>query len=515
VIPENDIMRMRILNSGMPLVHRLTALALAALLLAGIASCFSPKKITAPATVVPVASVVVTPSAATLSVGGSASLIATPEDDSGNELKGRGVEWSSDNTSVATVTASGVVSGVAPGTAFITATSGGTSGGSSITVSSVPVASITVSPTSFTVAAGATRQLSATARDAGGNALGGRVVTWSSDNTAAATVNSSGVVRGVAAGTANVTATCEGKSASSSVTVTAPVFGGGSFSNCPIFPADNIWNRDISSLPVHPMSSTWVSTLNSNQNLWVGFYPNTYGMKYVVTNGSTPKVPISITGQSASDSDVPGPYPFSANTPLEVGNPDAHAFMIDTTTCTLYEMYLADWNSGNPQAHAAVIWNLNSNALRADDHSSADEAGLALFPGLARWDEVQAGAIRHALRFEATEGHINGTQGAHLWPARHDSSTPNSNAPPMGARFRLKASYDISGFSPHTQVVLQALKHYGMFLSDVGLDWELVGTADPNWDTNMIQELFNVPASAFEAVDESSLMIDPNSGQSR
>ena len=507
-------MRTSSLRPGVPILDRLSALALAALLVAGIASC-SPKKITAPVTVVPVANVVVAPSTVTLGVGGSAALVATPEDNGGNQLKDRGVEWSSDNTSVATVSSSGVVTGLAAGTAYITATSEGAGGGSSITVSSVSVASVTLSPATFTVAAGATRQLSATPRDASGNALSGRLVSWSSDHTTVATVNSSGVVRGVAPGSANITATCESKSASSSGTVSAPAFGGGSFSNCPIFPADNIWNRDISSLPVHAMSATWVATLTGNSHLWPSFDPNAYGMKYAVTNSSTPKVPISITGQSPSDSDVPGPYPFSASTPIEVGTPDAHAFMIDTSTCKLYEMYLADWNNGNPQAHAAVIWSLNSNALRADDHSSADEAGLALFPGLARWDEVQAGAIRHALRFEATEGHINGTQGAHLWPARHDSQTPNSNAPPMGARFRLKASYDISKFSPHTQVVLTALKHYGMLLSDVGLDWELVGMADPNWDTQTIQELFTVPSSAFEAVDESGLMIDPNSGQSR
>ena len=293
----------------------------------------------------------------------------------------------------------------------------------------------------------------------------------------------------------------------------------GGLLKCPIFPPDNIWNTDISTLPVHAKSATWVATISgpptNDNHLWVGFYPNTFGMKYALTNPLTPKLPITIVGQDPGDSDVPGPYPFTATTPLEVGNPDAHAFMIDTVTCTLYEMYLAQWNNGSPQAHAAVIWDLSSNALRPDGHSSADEAGLALFCGLARWDEVQAGAIRHALRFEATEAHIDGTTGAHLWPARHDTQTPNTSAPPMGTRFRLKASYDISGFSPHTQVVLRALQHYGMFLSDVGLDWELVGTADPAWDTNMIQELFTVPANQFEAVDESSLMVDPNSAQAR
>jgi uncharacterized protein YjdB len=467
-------------------------------------------------TLVPVASVSVTPASAGINVGATQQLSATAKDASGNTLTGRTITWASDNTAAATVSSSGLVRGIAAGTAHVTATCESQSGSSTITVTLVPVASVSVTPASFSLQTGATQQLTATPKDASGNALTGRTITWASDNTAAATVSSSGLVRGIAAGTAHVTATCESQSAASSCTVSAPsTGGGGSFSNCPIFPADNIWNRDISALPVHPMSATWVATLSGNSHLWPSFYPNTYGMKYVVTNGSTPKVPISITGQDPSDSDVPGPYPFTASTPIEVGTPDAHAFMIDTTTCTLYEMYLADWNNGSPQAHAAVIWNLNSNALRADNHSSADEAGLAIFSGLTRWDEVQAGAIRHALRFEATEGHINGTQGAHLWPARHDSSTPNSNAPPMGARFRLKASYDISGFSPHTQVVLQALKHYGMLLSDVGLDWELVGTADPNWDTNTIQELFTVPASAFEAVDESGLMIDPNSAQSR
>jgi len=406
------------------------------------------------------------------------------------------------------------VTGVAAGGATITATCETKTGNSAITVTSVPVVSVTVTPAPATVEAGSTVQLTATPRDASGTPLTGRTVTWSSDNTAHATVNGSGRVSGVAAGSATITATCETKTGTSLVTVTPAITGGGAI-KCAIFPPDNIWNTDISTLPVHAKSATWVSTLGANKTLWVGFAPNSFGMKYALTNPLTPKLPISIVGQDASDSDVPGPYPFTATTPIEVGTPDAHAFMIDTVTCTLYEMYLAQWNGGSPQAHAAVIWDLSSNALRADGHSSADEAGLAMFCGLARWDEVQAGAIRHALRFEATEAHIDGTPGAHLWPARHDTQTPNTSAPPMGTRFRLKASYDISGFSPHTQVVLRALQHYGMFVSDVGLDWELVGTADPNWDTNLIQELFTVPTSQFEAVDESSLMIDINSAQSK
>ena len=288
--------------------------------------------------------------------------------------------------------------------------------------------------------------------------------------------------------------------------------------SCPIFAADNIWNTDISNLPVHAMSATWVATVSApggaSNFLWVGFYPNTFGMQYALTDASTPKTHITFVVQDSMHSDRV-PYPFTSTTPLEIATADSEAFMIDTTTCTLYELYRANWNGGAPQARAGVVWDLRSTALKTDGWSTADEAGLAIFCGLARWDEVQAGAIRHAIRFEATEGHINGTRGAHLWPARHDTQTPNVNAPPMGARFRLKATYNINGFSPNAQIVLRALKHYGMFLSDVGLDWELVGTADPGWDTNMLSELSTVPANQLEAVDESSLMIDPNSAQAR
>lgn len=285
---------------------------------------------------------------------------------------------------------------------------------------------------------------------------------------------------------------------------------------CAIFPADNIWNRDISQLPVHPMSGTWTANIGRGKNLYVGFAAEYYGMQYALTSPSTPKIALTFTSDPTRWN--PGPYPYTSSTPLEVGTPDQHAFMIDTTTCTLYELYKATWNAGNPQAAAAVIFPLGSDALPPDGQSTADEAGLPILPGLARWDEVLAGAIHHALRFEAASGHIDGTIGAHLWPARHDpyySSISSPNLPPMGARMRLKLSYNISGFSPHAQVILLALQHYGMFLADIGYDWELIGTADPRWEESVIHELEQVPASQFEVVDESSLMIDPNSGQSR
>ena len=462
----------------------------------------------------PVASVAVSPVSATIATAGSVSLTGTPKDAGGNPLSGRVVTWSSDNTPAATVDASGLVTGVAAGTSTITATCEGKSGTSAITVSSVPVASVTVTPTSASVAEGSTTQLIATPKDAGGNPLSGRVVTWSSDNTAAATVNASGLVAGVAGGTATITATCEGKSGTAAITVTAP----GPVGSLPsqFFPPDNVWNTDISSLPVHSMSTTWIATVGTSKNLHVGFYPDQWGMRYNLVDASTPMHTVRIVNQDPIDSDLI-PYPFTAQTLIQLGTPDSEAFMIDPAAMKLYEMYNAHWNNGDPWASATVRWDLTSNALRADNRSSADEGGLPIFPGLFRWDEVQRGVINHAFRFECGWGHINGRAGSHLWPARHDGfeSPPNDNAPPMGARLRLKAGYDISGFSANARVILTAMKKYGMFLADHGLDWELVGTADSAWPISLISELGTVPANQFDFVDESGLIVDLNSGQAR
>jgi Bacterial Ig domain len=283
------------------------------------------------------------------------------------------------------------------------------------------------------------------------------------------------------------------------------------------FPPDNVWNTKIATLPVHAMSSTWMATVGtSNKNLHVGFYPDQWGMRYNLVDASTPMVRVAIVDQDPADSDLI-PYPFTADTLIQLGTPDSEAFMIDQGQKYLYEMYNAHWNGGSPYASATVRWDLTSNALRADNHSSADEAGLPIFPGLMRWDEVQRGVINHAFRFENGWGHIDGTAGSHLWPARHDGfeSPPNSAAPPMGARLRLKASFDLSRFSANARVILQAMKDYGMFLADHGEDWELVGTGDTGWPLALIDELGTVPSSAFEFVDESSLMIDHDSGQAR
>jgi hypothetical protein len=185
--------------------------------------------------------------------------------------------------------------------------------------------------------------------------------------------------------------------------------------------------------------------------------------------------------------------------------------MVNPSTCTLYELYDAHYNASGSTAGSGAIWNLNSNALRPAGWTSADAAGLPILPGLVRYDEVQSGVITHAIRMTA-----EATDTSYLWPARHEAGTSsNPDLPPMGARFRLKADYDISGYSAQAQVVLRAMQQYGLILADNGSNWYFGGTADDNWPIALIDELKEVPASAFEAVDESSLMIDPNSGQAR
>jgi hypothetical protein len=287
--------------------------------------------------------------------------------------------------------------------------------------------------------------------------------------------------------------------------------------NCPMFPADNVWNTNISQLPVDPHSAAWMASMDSSTtNLHPDFGPsgdpsNPYGIPYTVVSPSEPLVNVSFQYSSESD---PGPYPFSATTPIEGGSQatgDRHAIMVNPSTCTLYELYDATYSASGSTAGSGAIWNLNSNALRPSGWTSADAAGLPILPGLLRYDEVQSGTITHAIRMTAEN-----TDDSFIWPARHEAgSADNPNLPPMGARFRLKASYNISGFSPQAQVVLRAMQQYGLILADNGSNWYFGGTADPAWPSSLVNELKEVPASEFEAVDESSLMIDPNSGQAR
>ena len=287
--------------------------------------------------------------------------------------------------------------------------------------------------------------------------------------------------------------------------------------NCQMFPADNVWNTDISGLPVDSHSAAWLASMDSaTTHLHPDFGPSgdpstPYGIPYTVVSPLTPTVSLTFGYPDESD---PGPYPFSASTPIEGGaasTGDRHALMVDPSTCTLYELYDARYSPTGSTAGSGAIWNLGSNALRPAGWTSADAAGLPILPGLLRYDEVLSGSITHAIRMTAES-----TDTSYLWPARHEAgSAGNPDLPPMGARFRLKASYDISGYSPQAQVVLRAMQHYGLILADNGSNWYFGGTADPAWPVALVDELKEVPASAFEAVDESSLMISPDSGQAR
>jgi hypothetical protein len=287
--------------------------------------------------------------------------------------------------------------------------------------------------------------------------------------------------------------------------------------NCPILPADNVWHADISGLPVHGRSGAWMGNMNAaSTRLHPDFGSSgdpsaPYGIPWTAVPGSHAKV--TPTFDYADESD-PGPYPFGPETPIEGGQQstgDRHALMLDRDSCVLYELYAANWNGGHPTAGSGAVFDLKSNALRPKDWTSADAAGLPILPGLLRLDEVQSGHVDHAIRFTAQR-----TDKSSLWPARHQAgSTNDANLPPMGARFRLRGDFDIAGYRPDTQVVLKAMQHYGLLLADNGSNWYFQGEAINNWDDGFISDLKRVPASAFEAVDESSLMIDPNSGQYR
>lgn len=276
---------------------------------------------------------------------------------------------------------------------------------------------------------------------------------------------------------------------------------------CTVFPRDNVWNTDISRVPLHRKSSTWLRSMKaSGSTLHPAFGRRPYGMPYAVVSNFHPKVPIRFEWSNESD---PGPYPFGLEIPLEQ-NDDRHALMINKETCTLYELFRADWNGGLPRAGSGAIFSLSSNRLRPNGWTSADAAGLPILAGLLRYDEVMSGAITHAIRFTTPR-----TDCRHIWPARHHVGGCNRSYPPMGARFRLKAGYNISRFSWSIRVILRAFKRYGLILADNGPNWYVGGTMDSRWTDRILRELKTVPASAFQVVNESVCILDSNSGAAR
>ncbi|HMB21466.1 MAG TPA: hypothetical protein VKP08_01480, partial [Anaerolineales bacterium] len=274
---------------------------------------------------------------------------------------------------------------------------------------------------------------------------------------------------------------------------------------CSFFPVNNIWNTPVDTLPVHASSSQWINSIGRNTGFHMDFgtvwEEQPIGIPYNVVGSGVPKVPVIFGYADESD---PGPYPIPTNPLIEAGS-DRHILIVDQSTCTLYELYNARYSSGQWRAGSGAIWDLNSNALRPDGWTSADAAGLPILPGLVRYDEVASGEINHAIRFTAEE-----TAG-YIWPARHLTSDAQNGTPPMGARFRLKEDYNISGFPPALQVILQAMKKYGIILADNGSDWYISGAPDSRWNDSTLHLLDVLTGDDFEAVDASSLMIDPDS----
>ncbi|NIS82502.1 MAG: hypothetical protein GTO14_20365 [Anaerolineales bacterium] len=285
---------------------------------------------------------------------------------------------------------------------------------------------------------------------------------------------------------------------------------------CTIFPTDNIWRAPVDTLPSHPNSDAYIAAIGLDRPLHPDFGSGLWegepiGIPYVVVAEGQPKVQVSFEYTDESD---PGPYPIPQNPPIEGGpnsDGDRHVLILDRHTCLLYEMYDAHpLSAGIWHAGSGAVFDLNSNRLRPEGWTSADAAGLPILPGLVRYEEVSEGAILHAIRFTAPQ-----TQRAYVWPARHfasDHSDPN--LPPMGQRFRLRADFDITGYSLEVQVILRALQRYGIILADHGAPWFISGVPDERWDNDVLHELRLVQGSDFEAVDTSSLMIDPDSGQS-
>jgi hypothetical protein len=276
-----------------------------------------------------------------------------------------------------------------------------------------------------------------------------------------------------------------------------------------MFPADNFWNARVDSLPVDSHSKAWIDSIGREAGFHMDFGSGTWdggpiGIPYNLADAGTQKFTFTFYYPDESD---PGPYPIPQGYQREWGS-DHHILVVDSSSCTLYETYDAGYENGKWSGGSGAVWDLHSNALRPAGWTSADAAGLPILPGLARYDEVAAGEIRHALRFTAEN--TNG----YIWPARHLTSDDTApNVPPMGARFRLKASFDVSTFPPEMQVLLRAMQQYGIVLADNGSNWYVSGAPDPHWDNDMLHLLDVVSGNDFEAVDTSTLMVNPDSGQ--
>jgi hypothetical protein len=273
--------------------------------------------------------------------------------------------------------------------------------------------------------------------------------------------------------------------------------------SCPIFPANNPLNQEIAHAPVAPNSAAYIASIGLTGHLHPDFGTNpSYGIPYTVVGPHQPKVPIKFTEYGEESN--PGPYPIPANAPVEGAGEegDRHVLVLQEGNCKLYELYNAQRAANGWEAGSGAVFNLRSNALRPNGWTSADAAGLPIFPLLVRYPEVQAGQIDHALRVT-----VQLTQAGFIHPATHFASSSTDPAlPPMGLRLRLKASYSLAGFHGESLIILRALKRYGLIVADNGSSWYITGAPDPRWNDEDLEQIKRVPGSAFEAVQTGSIL---------
>lgn len=285
-------------------------------------------------------------------------------------------------------------------------------------------------------------------------------------------------------------------------TGSAPVIGA-----CKVFPADNPWNLDISKLRVHQQSESYMGSIGIDKGLHPDFggasSGNSWGIPYLTVTNAQKSYPITFTAYG--DESDPGPYPIPLTAPVEGGSDstgDRHVLIVNIDTCKLYELYRAFPTASGWNADSGAVFDLNSNVLRPEHWTSTDAAGLPVFAGLVKYDEVASGSVNHAIRFTTRR-----TQRAYIHPATHyASSSTDPNLPPMGLRVRLKADYDISKLPPQAKIIAAAMKKYGLILADNGSDWFFQGDVNKNWNDEDINQLKTIKGSAFEAVDTGPLI---------
>lgn len=302
---------------------------------------------------------------------------------------------------------------------------------------------------------------------------------------------------------------CSKKNVTEDNKVSNPPGGGGTtctatksaVENMQIFPVDNAWNKDISASPVDPYNTQIIAGISApvikadfGSGLWQGA---PIGIPYIVVCGSQPKVAINYTDYG--DESDPGPFPIPLSAPIEGnGVGDAHVIAVDIENKMLYELFYSRVNGNHWDASSGAVFNLSSNQLRPDTWTSADAAGLPIFPGLVRYDEIVKGEIDHPIRFTLTS---NNVKPAYISPARHKvNSTGGQYSLPFGARIRLKAGFDISSYSPTNQIILRAMKKYGLILADIGSNLYITGAPDERWNNDDLRKLGQVHGSDFEVV---------------